>query len=237
MKLQKLGLLGSFAIYIPAAILLYALTKYLIPYLSKTTGLEPVIFWFIVGGLGVFMPLVITAILILKFEGYGILKVSTWKQRMRFMKVSKTHLAWCFGGIVTVGVLSVIIMILLELIFGYFNPSPPFMSFEPLTRGRYWILLIWLPFWILNIMGEEVLWRGVMFPRQEVAFGKYTWIIHGLGWAIFHIAFGWKLLVMLLPLLFIQSYVVQKTKNSWTGVIMHAVINGPSFVAIALGFI
>ena len=30
-------------------------------------------------------------------------------------------------------------------------------------------------------------------------------------------------------------YVVQKTKNSWTGVVIHGVINGPSFIAIAFG--
>ena len=34
-EIKKLGFLGSFAIYIPAAILMYCLTKYLIPYLSK----------------------------------------------------------------------------------------------------------------------------------------------------------------------------------------------------------
>jgi len=45
------------------------------------------------------------------------------------------------------------------------------------------------------------------------------------------------LLITLIPLIFIQSYIVQKTKNSWVGVIMHGGINGPSFIAIALGLI
>ena len=42
---------------------------------------------------------------------------------------------------------------------------------------------------------------------------------------------------MLLPLLYIEPYVVQKTQNTWTGVFLHGVINGPSFIAIALGII
>ncbi len=54
-KIKKLGLLSSFAIYIPAAILMYCLTEYLIPYLSEKTGQEPILFWFIVAGLGVIM--------------------------------------------------------------------------------------------------------------------------------------------------------------------------------------
>ena len=55
-NLKKLGLLGSFAIYIPAALLMYFMTKYLIPYLSETTGQETILFWFIVAGLGIFLP-------------------------------------------------------------------------------------------------------------------------------------------------------------------------------------
>lgn len=44
-NLKKLGLLGSFAIYILAALLMYLMTKYLIPYLSETTGQETILFW------------------------------------------------------------------------------------------------------------------------------------------------------------------------------------------------
>jgi membrane protease YdiL (CAAX protease family) len=125
----------------------------------------------------------------------------------------------------------------LEIIAGPMDHQPPFMSFEPLTPGRYWILLIWFPFWVLNIMGEEILWRGTMLPRQELAFGKWTWLFHGMGWGVFHIAFGWQLLITLLPILFVQSYVVQRRKNTWVGVIIHGVINGPTFLAIAFGIL
>lgn len=235
-EIKKLGFLGSFAIYIPAAILMYCMTKYLIPYLSRVTGQETILFWFIVAGLGIFTPLIITAILILKAEGYKISK-STWIERLRFRKITKTDLIWSIAGLVLVGVFSGIIMKGLELIIGKFDHSPAFMSFEPLTKGRYWLLLIWAPYWILNILGEELLWRGVMLPRQEIAFGKYTWLIHGFGWGLFHIAFGWQLLITLIPLLFIQSFIVQKTKNSWIGVIMHGGLNGPSFIAICFGLI
>jgi membrane protease YdiL (CAAX protease family) len=233
-QLKKLGLAGSFAIYIQAAILMFGLTKYLIPYLSQITGQETILFWFIVGGLGIFLPLIITGIIILKFEG---ISKQTWKERLRFRKITKRDLLWCFAGFIAVGVLSVLIMKGLEIAIGQFDHSPAFMSFEPLSKGRYWLLLVWFPYWILNILGEEFLWRGVMLPRQEIAFGKYAWLIHGFGWGLFHIAFGWQLLITLIPLIFIQSYIVQKTKNSWIGVIMHGGLNGPSFIAICFGLI
>ncbi len=235
-KIKKLGLLGSFAIYIPAAILMYCLTKYLIPYLSDKTGQETILFWFVVAGLGIFLPLIITGFLILKFEGLAISK-KTWMERLRFGKITQKDILWSFIGLISVGLFSGLTMKGLEFFVGQFDHSPAFMSFEPLTNGRYWLLLVWFPYWILNILGEEFLWRGVMLPRQEIVFGKYTWFIHGFGWGLFHIAFGWQLLITLLPLIFIQSYIVQKRKNSWIGVIMHGGLNGPSFIAICFGLI
>lgn len=234
--LKRMGLIQSFAIFIPAALLMYLLTKYLIPYLSEETGQESILFWFIVGGLGIFTPLIITGFLLLKSEGFKITK-STLISRLRFRKITKSDLIWSIAGLVLVGICSMLILKGLEFVIGEFDHSPPFMAFEPLSSGRYWLLLVWFPYWLLNILGEEFLWRGVMLPRQEVAFGKKTWIIHGFGWGILHIAFGWQLLITLIPLIFIQSYIVQKTQNSWTGVIMHGGLNGPSFIAICFGLI
>ncbi len=234
--IKKLGFWGSFAIYVPAAILMFCLTKYLIPYLSKITGQETILFWFIVAGLGIFLPLIITGLILLKAEGFRFSK-NTWIERLRFRKITKRDILWSIAGLILVGLFSGLIMKGLELLIGEFDHSPSFMSFEPLEKGRYWLLLIWFPYWILNILGEEFFWRGVMLPRQELAFGKYTWIIHGFGWGLFHIAFGWQLLITLIPLIFIQSYLVQQTKNSWIGVIMHGGLNGPSFIAICFGLI
>lgn len=235
-ELKKLGLISSFSIFIPAALLMFSLTKYLIPCLSRITGQETILFWFIVAGLGIFTPMIVTGMLILKAEGHTISKI-TWTSRLRFRRLTAKDLFLGISGLVLVGLLSFLIMKGLELVIGKFDHSPAFMSFEPLTKGRYWLLFVWFPYWILNILGEEFLWRGVMLPRQEIAFGKKAWVIHGFGWGLFHIAFGWQLLITLIPVIFIQSYIVQKTKNSWIGVIMHGGLNGPSFMAISLGLI
>jgi membrane protease YdiL (CAAX protease family) len=219
-----------------AALVLILETQFLIPLLSKSTGLEPVLFWFIVAGFGLFLPLLILAYFILSSEGVKFGK-NTWEERLRFRRMNKVDWLWSIGSIIIIGILSFTIIKLLEIFIGEVASQPPFMYFEPLTPDRYWILLIWVPYWLLNIMSEEILWRGVILPRQEFVFRKNTWMVHGLCWGIFHIAFGWQLLVTLLPILFIQPYVVQRRKNSWTGVVIHAVINGPSFIAISFGLL
>ena len=236
MKLKKLGFVGSFAIYLSAATLMFGMTHYLIPYLSEATGMETIFFWFVVAGVGIFTPLIITGLFILRSEGYKISR-QTITGRLRFKRLTSRDLLLTFAGLAAVGILSGAMMKILEMVIGKFDHSPSFMQFEPLSAGRYWLLLVWAPYWITNILGEEFLWRGVMLPRQEIAFGKYAWLIHGFGWGLFHIAFGWQLLITLIPLIFIQSYLVQKTGNSWVGVIMHGGLNGPAFIAICFGLI
>ena len=233
---KPLGLPASLLIFGLAAMILLFETHFLIPHFSELTGLDPVIFWFIIAGLGMFLPLLILAYLMLNKEGVFISKQS-WQDRLRFKRMSKTDWLWTLGGVILIGAGSVVILTALEHFVGQVNNHPPFMSFEPLTPGRYWILFLWFPYWILNIMGEEILWRGVILPRQEAAFGNYAWLVHGLCWGIFHIAFGPQLLLTLLPILFIQSYIVQRRQNSWIGVVIHAVINGPSFIAISFGLL
>lgn len=109
------------------------------------------------------------------------------------------------------------------------------MHLEPLGPGRYWIFVAWLPFWLLNILGEEILWRGVVLPRQEQAFGARAWAVNGAGWLLFHIAFGWRFVLMLIPICFILPWVAQRRRSSWPGVLIHAGLNGPASVTIALG--
>lgn len=188
--MKKLGLAGSLAVYVPASILMYCMTSYLIPFLSSTTGQETILFWFIVAGLGIFLPLIITGVLILKSEGYRCSK-EILTVRLRFRKITGNDLLWSLGGLILAGLLSAAIMKGLELAIGKFDHAPAFMSFEPLTPGRYWLLAV----------------------------------------------FGWQLLLTLIPLIFIQSYIVQRTRNSWVGVIMHGGLNGPSFLAICFGWI
>ncbi len=232
----KPGIIYSFIIYIAAALLMWVQTHFTISRLSENTSIEPILFWFIVGGLGIFFPLIVTAILILKSENLK-LNADTWQGRMRFAKMNTRDWKWIAAGVFATGIASAFIMLIIYLVKGNLDYTPTFMEFEPLNSGRYWILAVWFIFWLLNIMGEEILWRGVMQPRQEIIFGNKTWIVQGLGWSLFHLVFGWQLWLMLLPLMFIQPYIVQKTRNSWVGVAIHGIVNGPSFVAIAFGVI
>ena len=232
--LQPFGLIASVALFTAAGVLLCIVTHGLIPAFASRSGMEPVLLWFFFGAFGVFVPLLVAAHVILRREA----GTAGWsRERLRFRRLTPNDWRWTLGGIVAIGLLSGLSVAVLTMFFRNVALHPAFMRMDALTADRYWILVVWLPFWILNIAAEECLWRGVVLPRQEIAFGRWAWLVNGAGWLLFHLAFGPTILLTLWPITFILPFIVQRTKNAWTGVLIHAALNGPAFVAIAFGFV
>ncbi|WP_418808554.1 hypothetical protein [Parabacteroides goldsteinii] len=51
-------------------------------------------------------------------------------------------------ALVVIGLLTSGIMIAMQVLFSDFNHTPSFMTLDPLSPGRYWLLLAWLPYWL-----------------------------------------------------------------------------------------
>ena len=71
-----------------------------------------------------------------------------------------------------------------------------------------------LIYYFFNIMGEELWWRGYIFPRQELAHGQRTWLVHGLLWTAFHLFSPYNALMVLPGALWV-SWIVQRRRNTW----------------------
>ena len=142
---------------------------------------------------------------------------------------------WALGGFAVVGVLTGGIGAALGALADRSQLHPSFMAFEPLGPGRYWIFGAWLPFFALNILGEEFVWRAFMLPRQEVAFGEKAWLVNAVLWLLFHAAFPWQVLVTLVPITLILPYVVQRRRSTWIGIVIHGAFGAMGFLALAFG--
>jgi len=104
-------------------------------------------------------------------------------------------------------------------------------------QGNWWVFVIMLASLVIATLGEELWWRGYILPRQELAHGKGTWIIHGLLWTAFHLYAPWNL-ITLLPGSLALSFVVQRLKNTWPAVIAHGLVNGlPVLILVFMGII
>jgi len=107
----------------------------------------------------------------------------------------------------------------------------------PLNDEHYWILYVWPAFFFFNIFGEEFFWRGYIQPRQELLTKNWTWFVHGILWACFHIPMGLDLVFAASPIFFILPAVVQIRKNTTIAIIVHAVFGAFGFLALSLGMV
>ena len=240
-RMRPMRLPESVLLFGVPTVVFYFITRVLIPYFNSTYNIHPILTWFMFGGLFLFLPLFVLAILLFKRDGYDC-TLTTMAARFRLVRLNKKDWHWLFGGLISIMIVTGIIMVTWMMLSKWFGINPvdtsaPFLHFEPLKGMERLLLLIWLPFFFLNIVGEEILWRGYILPRQELAFGKFAWLINAILWTIFHICFGRDLMIILLPTLFIIPYIAQRRKNTLIGVIIHAVVNGPSFIFISLGLI
>jgi membrane protease YdiL (CAAX protease family) len=102
--------------------------------------------------------------------------------------------------------------------------------------GNWWILIVYFLVLFFNIYGEEFWWRGYILPRQELAHGKWTWLIHGILWNLFHVFWKWNL-IALIPQTLSLSFVAYKLKNTTPGIIVHWINNGLGLIMIILGIL
>lgn len=94
--------------------------------------------------------------------------------------------------------------------------------------GAWWLLVAYTGFFMANVVGEELWWRGYILPRQQAAMGRWAWLPHGLMWCGFHVFFFWDL-VALLPIALMLSLAAQWRRSAWTGIAAHGVLNSPTF--------
>jgi membrane protease YdiL (CAAX protease family) len=61
--------------------------------------------------------------------------------------------------------------------------------------------------------------------------------VQALFWTLFHVSFGWSIMLMVTPVLIIVPLVVQRRGNTWPGILIHGAVNGLGFLAVTLGFL
>lgn len=215
-------------------LLLAGVVHWAIPAAAASSGVASIHWWFILGGLVVFAPMLLLSLLLLRGEALD--DVNIWRDRLRFRPMTRQDWLWALGALVVIGAASAALRWALIQVLGHADVTPVPLRIAA-ESSRAMILAVWLPFWMLNIFGEEILWRGTLLPRQEAALGAHAWLANALGWTLFHLALGAAMLVMLLPILFVLPYVAQRRRNSWVAVLIHAGLNGPGFVAVVFGLV
>lgn len=234
MNQQKISTFKAISIFGGATVYFYLLLFTLFPFLKSHYFLNPAVYWFITGYF-LFIPIFLCAIILVRSEGnkstnevLSALNIKAFSKRDWKYVVLGTLLAFILTGVVF-GISSY-----LNKQFGLrmLNTQPWFLKMNSFQGNERLLLLLWLPMFLFNMLGEELLWRGYIQARMKI---KYSWLLSSLLWMCFHLPFGFDLIIMLIPFLIIIPYVFYKTNNTSVGILIHTIYNGPIFVLIALG--
>jgi uncharacterized protein len=103
--------------------------------------------------------------------------------------------------------------------FAVFAQSDAFAAFMSGNWGWYAIIVALFVF--NTALGEELLFRGLLLPRMQGAFGRWDWVANGVLFAAYHVHEPWVILSSLLDT-FALSYPSRRYRSALIGIIVHS---------------
>lgn len=84
-----------------------------------------------------------------------------------------------------------------------------------------WFAVAVVMFVFNTVLGEELLFRGLLLPRMHGAFGDRDWVANGLLFAGYHLHVPWAIPGILLDT-FILSWPSKRYRSAWLGIAVHS---------------
>jgi membrane protease YdiL (CAAX protease family) len=72
-----------------------------------------------------------------------------------------------------------------------------------------------------TVLGEELLFRGLLLPRMRGVFGRADWLANGLLFAVYHLHSPWVIPKALLDTLAL-AYPSRRYRSAWLGIVVHS---------------
>jgi uncharacterized protein len=72
-----------------------------------------------------------------------------------------------------------------------------------------------------TVLGEELLFRGLLLPRMNGVFGRRDWLANGVLFGVYHLHMPWAIPTALLDTLVI-AYPSKRYRSAWIGIAVHS---------------
>ncbi len=103
---------------------------------------------------------------------------------------------------------------------GLFLQSVPGQEFFAGNWAWFAVVVVMMVF--NTVLGEELLFRGLLLPRMRGAFGTRDWLVNGLLFAAYHLHTPWSIPVNLLDTV-IVSWPARRFRSALIGICVHSV--------------
>jgi membrane protease YdiL (CAAX protease family) len=102
--------------------------------------------------------------------------------------------------------------------------------------GAWGVLALFAVNAAFNILGEELLFRGVLLPRMNRQFGRWDWLANGLLFGAYHLHQPWAMLASVGSGALLYALPAKYFRSTWMSIITHS---GQSvyFLFIILGLV
>ena len=104
--------------------------------------------------------------------------------------------------------------------FGEFLDSDRGEEFFSGAWGWFAVLVVLAVF--NTVLGEELLFRGLLLPRMQGVFGRRDWVANGTLFAVYHLHAPWVILNSLVEGIFLLAYPTRRFQSAWMGIILHS---------------
>jgi membrane protease YdiL (CAAX protease family) len=112
-----------------------------------------------------------------------------------------------------------------------FLAEPPGYSFDAIFRspetlerlaGAWWFFALFLIYTVFNtVLGEEFFFRGVLLPKMERVFGRWSWVANGVFFGFYHLHQPWGILSSVLTGL-LYAFPAYRFRSTWMSIILHS---------------
>ena len=191
---------------------------------------------------GLVWQFALAMIIVYKEEGdlrWATIRRRLWLNKPRDPKTGQPRgrlWLWVIPLIILVAALELTVAPLLNnfwvKIFPFFNAPPGFNPVELLESpgvqaqlvGAWWFLGLFLLLTVFNVfLGEEFIFRGVLLPKMEGAFGKWDWVVNGALMGAYHWHQPWGIPGNILTSIFAFSLPARRFRSTWMAVIVHSI--------------
>ena len=180
--------------------------------------------------IGLIWQFVLVVVLVYRERGslrWSVLKDALWLHSPRSPKTGRV------GGRLWLVVIPFVVLYAAEGAIPILSVIPPVASHDftvflgsdagqAFMSGNWvWFAVIVTLFVFNTALGEELLFRGVLLPRMQGAFGRWDWVANGFLFAFYHLHEPWLIPTSLVDILAL-SYPSRRYRSALIGIIVHS---------------
>lgn len=108
----------------------------------------------------------------------------------------------------------------LERNFGEFLSSDAGKVFFDGAWGLFGLFMVMSIF--NTVLGEELLFRGVLLPRMNGAFGDKDWVANGVLFGVYHLHMPWVIPISIVMDPFLYAYPAKRYRSALLSIVVHS---------------